>query len=140
MPLPEGEWLNSLLKPDAATVVKHYVARYWDMVAMAEKQPILVIGEKGLLKDKPGFNVDFLTRTSVQQQPQHAEKDVVLMVMRGHWALTWENETLTLNPGDTVWLPEGTDYSLDVNVSGETSLFRVTRTQDAAGLTWMGDA
>ncbi|MGF1767278.1 cupin domain-containing protein [Enterovibrio makurazakiensis] len=138
MPLPEREWLNSLLRPDAATVVKHYVARYWDMVAMAAKQPVLVIGEKGLLKDKPGFNVDFLTRTSVQQQPQYAEKDVVLMVMRGHWALTWENDTLTLNPGDTVWLPEGTDYNLDVNVSVEASLFRVTRTQDTAGLTWMG--
>ncbi|MEZ8148004.1 cupin domain-containing protein [Enterovibrio norvegicus] len=140
MPLPEAQWLNALLRPDAATVVKHYVARYWDMVAISAKQPVLVIGENGLLKDKPGFTVDFLTRTSLNQQAQTAEKDVVLMVMRGHWTLAWEDESLTLNPGDTVWLPEGTDYHLDVNVSGESSLFRVTRTEDAAGLTWTGDA
>ncbi|MEZ8130366.1 cupin domain-containing protein [Enterovibrio norvegicus] len=140
MPLPEAQWLNALLRPDAATVVKHYVARYWDMVAMSAKQPVVVIGEKGLLKDRPGFEVDFLTRTSLNQQTQIAEKDVVLMVMRGHWTLAWEGESLTLNPGDTVWLPEGTNYHLNVNVSGEASLFRVTRTQDAAGLTWTGDA
>ncbi|PMN88140.1 cupin domain-containing protein [Enterovibrio norvegicus] len=140
MPLPEAQWLNALLRPDAATVVKHYVARYWDMVAMSAKQPVIVIGENGLLKDKPGFEVDFLTRSSLGQQTQIAKKDVVLMVMRGHWVLAWEDETLPLNPGDTVWLPEGTPYTLSVNVSGEASLFRVTRTEDAAGLTWTGDA
>ncbi|MEZ9526707.1 cupin domain-containing protein [Enterovibrio norvegicus] len=140
MPLPEAQWLNALLRPDAATVVKHYVARYWDMVAMSAKQPVIVIGENGLIKDKPGFEVDFLTRSSLGQQTQIAKKDVVLMVMRGHWVLAWEDETLTLNPGDTVWLPEGTPYTLSVNVSGEASLFRVTRTEDAAGLTWTGDA
>ncbi|EOD78200.1 hypothetical protein D515_02982 [Grimontia indica] len=136
MPLPEQDWLNALLRPDATTVVKHYVARYWDMMAMAAQGAVKVIGEHGLLIDKPGFEVDFLSRQSPLPETLHAEKDVVLMVMRGHWSVSWQGKTEIFNPGDTIWLPGGTDYSLKVTASGEASLFRVTRTDDPAGLTW----
>lgn len=140
MPLPEKAWLEALLRPDATTVVKHFVARYWDMMAMATKSPVRVIGEQGLLVDKPGFDVDFIGRQSVGEKRLNAEKDVVLMIMRGHWAVSWQGRTETFNPGDTVWLPQGTEYTLQVTVSGEASLFRVTKTDDPAGLTWMGNS
>jgi hypothetical protein len=44
-----------------------------------------------------------------------------------------------LNPGDTCWLPAHLSHSLEVCVSGEASLYRVTGTDDDAGLTWQGE-
>ena len=43
----------------------HYIGRYQDMVALAANQPAKIIGEKALIRDKPGFEVEFLTRDSV---------------------------------------------------------------------------
>ncbi len=42
-----------------------YVGRYNDMMALAAKKPCAVIGEKALIRDKPGFEVDFITRGSL---------------------------------------------------------------------------
>ncbi|WP_408607689.1 cupin [Enterovibrio coralii] len=139
MPLPEQAWLEGLLKPDAKTVVRHYVARYWDLMAISAEGAVKVISEHGLIRDKPGFDVDFISRQSNEHALLRAENDVVLMVMRGHWSVQWADESVILNPGDTMWLPPDTEYKLDVTASGEASLYRVTRTRDPAGFTWMGD-
>jgi AraC-like ligand binding domain. len=58
------------------------------------------------------------------------------MVMRGHWRLSWGEEELYLNPGDTCWVPPALEHQIEVSMSGEAAIFRVTRTDDAAGLTW----
>ena len=42
-------------EPTAADVVPSYVARYWDLVALADKEPAKVIGEHAKLVDRPGF-------------------------------------------------------------------------------------
>ncbi|MFD2178041.1 cupin domain-containing protein [Veronia pacifica] len=138
MPLPSRELLDSIPHYDIQTVIKGYVARYLDLLAMSTEAPVPVIGEQALLVDKPGFEVDFLGRHSANDQTLVAEKEVVLMVMRGHWTVFWQDESLILNPGDTLLLPEGTEYRLEATVSGESSLYRVTRTADPAGLTWVG--
>jgi len=146
--LPEGERempimteaeLAQIPEVGVAGIVPKYVARYWDMMALAKHQPCNVIGEHGLIQDKPGFDVDFLTPTSVGSQAQRSDKDQVLMVMRGYWCLSWEGNEQVLNPGDTCWIPPELEYSLEVKVSGEASMFRVTKTIDDAGLTWLGD-
>ena len=36
-------------------VVRDYVARYWDLMALAKDAPCQVIGESGLIRDRPGF-------------------------------------------------------------------------------------
>ncbi|RXJ69966.1 cupin [Veronia nyctiphanis] len=140
MPVPDRSLLDSLPKPDSKAVVTHYVSRYSDLLAMSDHQPVTVIGEDGLLRDKPGFEVDFFSRQSAQNSEFDATKDVVLMGMRGYWNINWGEDSLVLNPGDTLWLPEGTHYTVEPAMSGEASLYRVTRTNDPAGLTWQEDA
>jgi len=139
MPIMTDAELAEIAEVGVEGIVPKYVARYWDMMALAKHKPCDVIGEHGLIQDKPGFDVDFLTPTSVGSQTQSSTKDQVLMVMRGYWCLSWEGNKQVLNPGDTCWIPPGLKYSLEVKVSGEASMFRVTKTIDDAGLTWLGD-
>lgn len=116
-------------------IVPRYVGRYWDMMALAKSKPCRVIGEDALIKDRPGFSVELLS-SGYGSALEASQRDQVLMVMRGHWRLTWGTHSEILNPGDTCWLPPGIEYQLDVTLSTEASLFRVTRTDDSAGLTW----
>ena len=38
-----------------------------------------------LLKDRPGFDVEFLTRGSIAEEPYVTDRHEVVMVFRGHW-------------------------------------------------------
>ena len=98
----------------------------------------MVIGEDGLLKDKPGFEIEFLTRGSIPATPYSTDQHEVLMPMRGHWKLTWEGGETVLNPGDTCAMPPGQTHGLEVSMTGEASLYRVRATDDPAGATWTG--
>ena len=64
MPLLSEEDLKAFPEPTAGDVVPGYVARYWDLMALGAKTPAKVIGTDAVLRDKPGFAVDFLTRGS----------------------------------------------------------------------------
>ena len=139
MPPLTPQQLADIVELPVESLIPQYVARYWDMVALAKHTPCQVIGETGLIKDKPGFVVELLVRTSISNQASQSAKDEVLMVMRGHWKLTWGHDQLVLNPGDTCWVPAHLSHSLEVCVSGEASLYRVTGTDDDAGLTWQGE-
>lgn len=136
MPLLSEEELKAFPEPGAPAVVPNHVARYWDLMAMAAHRPVSVIGVEGVLKDRPGFEVDFLTRGSVSGEPYTTERHEVLMVMRGHWSLSWEGGRITLAPGDTCAVPPGLKHSLEPAMSGEASLYRVRNTDDPAGPTW----
>ena len=59
----------------------------------------------------------------------------ILMVMRGHWRLSWDDGERVLNPGDTCAVPPGLRRRLAPATSGEASLYRVTGTDDPAGPT-----
>ena len=87
MPLLTDEELKAFPETDAKDVVRDYVARYWDLMALAGKEPAKVIGEDALLIDRPGFKVEFLTRGSIPEDAYAIDKHEVLMVMRGHWRL-----------------------------------------------------
>ena len=138
MPLLTDEELAGFPEPKASDVVPGYVARYLDLMAMAQDGPAPVIGEHGMLKDKPGFEVDFLTRGSVSDTPYTLDRHEVLMVMRGHWHLGWEGGATVLAPGDTCAVPPGLARRLEPSMSGEASLYRVRNTDDPAGPTWTG--
>lgn len=135
-PLTEAA-ANAHPEPTPEDVVSRYVARYWDLVAMARTAPATVIGEAGALRDKPGFEVEFLTRGSAQLAPVASDKPHVLMPVKGHWLLSTEGEQ-RLAPGDTALVPAGTAYTLTPSMSGETALYRVVTTDDPAGPTWSG--
>ncbi|WP_299293079.1 cupin domain-containing protein [uncultured Tateyamaria sp.] len=119
-------------------VVGMGVRRYWDMVALAQHAPCKVIGERGIIRDKPGFEVDLITRSSASDEMHSHDRPSVLMPMRGHWRVTWEGGTTTLAPGDTMSVPENMPHSAVPSMTGEASLYHIVGTDDPAGPTWQG--
>jgi mannose-6-phosphate isomerase-like protein (cupin superfamily) len=135
MPFLTDEELKAFPELTTADVVPHYVARYWDLMALADHQPARVIGSDAVLKDRPGFEVELLTRGSIPEDPYEIDRHEVLMVMRGHWRLAWADGETVLAPGDTCAVPPGLRHSLTPSMTGEASLYRVRNTEDAAGPT-----
>jgi quercetin dioxygenase-like cupin family protein len=117
-------------------VVPNYVARYWDLVALADRQPVKVIGAEGVLRDKPGFEVDLVTRASASETPHSHDRPSVLMPIKGHWRVTWAGGETVLAPGDTMSVPENLSHAAVPSMTGEAALYHVVATGDPAGLTW----
>ena len=135
MPLLSDAELAAFPEPTTAEVIPDFVARYWDLMALSDRQPARVIAADGVLRDRPGFEVEFLSRGSIPDTPYTTERHEVLMPMRGHWRLSWEGGATVLNPGDTAAVPPGLARSLSPSMTGEASLYRVRNTDDPAGLT-----
>lgn len=134
-PLSTSE-LKNYPELSAEEVIPNHVARYLDLKALAFKKPAKVIGEFGKLIDKPGFEVDFLTRTSVKTSNYVSQKNVVLMPVKGHWRIDWSDGYLSINPGDTLSVPENFEYQLKPSMTGESAIYRIEATSDPAGPTW----
>ena len=138
MPVLTDEELKAFPELTAEEVVPDFVARYWDLMAMAQRQPARVIGAEARLRDRPGFEVELLTRGSIPDTPYALDRHEILMVMRGHWRLTWDGGTTVLNPGDTCAMPPGVSHAIAPSMTGEASLYRVMNTEDPAGPTRHG--
>jgi hypothetical protein len=136
MPLLTDDELAAFPEPTTADVIPHHVARYWDMMALSDRQPCKVIGPDALLRDRPGFEVDFLSRQSIPDTAYSTDRHEVLMPMRGYWRLGWDGGSTVLNPGDTAAIPPGLTRSLTPAMTGESSLYRIRNTDDPAGPTW----
>ncbi|MEX0502066.1 cupin domain-containing protein [Alphaproteobacteria bacterium LSUCC0719] len=119
----------------AAEFVPRFVARYWDMMAMAAGQPAQVIAADGMLRDRPGFRLELLRDGSIDDAPYTTARHEVLMIMRGHWRVTWDGGQASLGPGDVCAIPPHQTVTLAPSMSGEASLFRVITTDDAPGPT-----
>ncbi len=135
MPLLDQAVLDRMPEPTTADVIPNYVARYWDMMALADRQPADVISETGMLRDKPGFTVELLGRNSISDDSYSTDTHEVLMPVRGHWKLSYEGGETVLNPGDTCAVPSGVSRSLRPSMTGEASLYRIRSTDDPAGPT-----
>jgi len=138
MPLLTEKQLKNIPEVPVEAVIPGFVARYWDMMALAAKKPAKVIGADALLKDKPGFEVEFLTRGSEPDEMATRDKHTVLMPVRGHWRLRFEGGETVLNPGDTCLMDPGQAHAITPSMTGEASLYRVSATDDPAGSTWTG--
>jgi len=138
LPVLDAEALKSFPEPTTQEVVPRHVARYWDLMALADRQPAKVIGMDAVLPDRPGFDVELLTRGSIADSMQTHPHHTVLMPMRGHWRLEYDGGTATLNPGDTAAIPPQTAHALYPSMTGEASLYRVFSNDDPAGATWRG--
>ncbi|WP_299870198.1 cupin domain-containing protein [uncultured Hoeflea sp.] len=137
MPLLSDEELKAFPEPTTTDVIPNFVARYWDLVALADRAPAKVIGEHGKLRDKPGFEVDLITRASASEAMHSHDKPSVLMPVRGHWRVDWEGGSTVLAPGDTMSVPENLSHRAQPSMTGEAALYHVVATGDPAGLTWM---
>ena len=137
MPLLSDEALKAFPEMTPQQVVGYGVRRYWDMVAIAKDTPCKVIGETGIIRDKPGFEVDLVTRSSASPEMHQHDRPSVLMPMRGHWRVTWAGGEVTLAPGDTMSVPENLPHAAQPSMTGEASLYHIVGTDDPAGATWM---
>ncbi len=135
MPSLTDEQLKLFPEPSTLDVVPRYVARYWDLVALSDNQPAKVIGAGAVLRDRPGFEVELLTRGSIPADMHSYDHNTVLMPLRGHWRLDWDGGTTAFNPGDTCALPPGVAYALYPAMTGEAALYRVFSNDDPAGAT-----
>jgi mannose-6-phosphate isomerase-like protein (cupin superfamily) len=135
MPLLTEEELKVFPEPSAGEVVPHFVARYWDMMAMAGKAPVKVIGPDALLKDRPGFEVDLLARGSISTDPYTVRHPEVLMVVNGHWRVSVEEASTVLAPGDTMLIAARLARSIEPSMTGQAAMYRVRATDDPAGPT-----
>lgn len=138
MPLLSDEELKSFPEPTTADVIPNYVARYWDMAALGHRKPAKVIGAQGMLQDKPGFEVDLVTRGSATEKMHQHDRPSVLMPVRGHWRVSWDGGSATLAPGDTMSVPENVMHNAVPSMTGEASLYHIVATDDAPGATWTG--
>lgn len=138
MPLMSDEELAKRPEPTTADVLPNHVARYWDMVALSDKNPLKVIGETGLLRDKPGFEVEFITRGSASDEMHSHKRPSVLMPVHGHWHVKYDGGDTILAPGDTMSIPEGLMHAVTPSMTGEASLYHIIGTDDPAGKTWNG--
>lgn len=139
MPLLTEDELKNYPEVPVEDVIGNYVARYWDLMALSAKNPATVIGENGIIKDKPGFEVDFLSRGSSTSDIVKAEKPVVLMPASGHWKISIDGYETTISNGDTALVLEGESYSVEPSMTGDAGLYRITATNDPAGPTWTGN-
>ena len=135
MPPLSEEVLSTCPETPVEGIVRDYVARSQDLLALSKQKPCKVIGASGVLRDKPGFEVEFLSRESITDAPYTSERHEILMIMNGHWELLWDEGTTVLSPGDTCWVAPSMLHSLKPAMSGEASLYRVIDTDDPAGPT-----
>ncbi len=138
MPVMSDAELAKRPEPTTRDVLPNHVARYLDLTALADRDPVTVIGKNGVLRDKPGFEVSLITRGSASDAMHSHPYPSVLMPMRGHWRVTWDGGAATLAPGDTMSVPEGLMHNAVPSMTGEASLYHVIATGDPAGATWRG--
>ncbi|MGB1182953.1 MAG: cupin domain-containing protein [Candidatus Puniceispirillaceae bacterium] len=135
MPVMTDDNLSMMAEPSVDEVVPRWVARYLDLLALSRDKPVQVIGEQGLIFDKPGFEVEFVTAPSAA--PVSAESHyTVLMPVKGFWRLHQNGEDSHIGPGDTAFLQPDTSYELASAMSGEAGLYRIKDTNDPAGPSW----
>ena len=138
MPVMQSDELAKRPELTTMDVVPNHVARFWDMFALSDSRPVNVIGENGLLRDKPGFEVDFITRGSAIENLESHRFPSVLMPVRGHWRISWDSGSEVLAPGDTMSVPAELNHSIIPAVTGEAALYQIKGNADPAGHTWKG--
>ena len=138
MPVMQSDELAKRPELTTMDVVPNHVARFWDMFALSDSRPVNVIGENGILRDKPGFEVDFITRGSAVENLESHRFPSVLMPVRGHWRISWDGGSEVLAPGDTMSVPAELNHSIIPAVTGEAALYQIKGNADPAGHTWKG--
>ena len=142
--IPNNENNMEILKDDelkkfpeysTSEVVPNYVARYLDLHSLSHDNPCAVIGKKGKIFDKPGFEVEFISEKSFKKDDGFYNKDIVFMPVEGYWSIKSDICDLILNPGDTFSLPKLNKYSLEPTKPGMAGIYKVIPTDDMPGST-----
>ena len=132
-PLTEKE-LSEFPELKGDDIIVNHVARYLDLYSLSSETSCKVIGEKGKIYDKPGFEVEFISDKSKNKCGIYT-KDVVFMPVDGYWRIKSEMFDIILNPGDTFSLPKNNKYTLEPTKPGIASIYKVIPTDDNPGST-----
>ena len=128
--------LSLMGEPKITDIVPRWVSRYLDLLALSKDGEVSVIGDEGIIFDRPGFEVSFVS-SFTQMNTVKSDKFDVLMPVKGHWRLCFSDHKEILNAGDTALIEPNCSYKLEPSMSGEASLYRVRNTDDTAGPTWL---
>ena len=107
-----------------------------DLSSHSKNSPVKVIGRNGLLKDRPGFEVDFISNETFVDEMRASSQYEVNMVTKGEWALEWDGNSTNISAGDTCLIRPDLSYKMTPIGPDKASLFKVTKTNDPAGSTW----
>jgi hypothetical protein len=135
MAVMTDENLALMAELPTSEIIPRWVARYLDLLALSRDKPVEVIGQTGLIFDRPGFTVDFFSASSTgifKPEPYYT----VLMPVKGYWKLQQNGQDSHLGPGDTAFLQPENAYNISPAMSGEAALYRIKNTNDPAGPSW----
>ena len=130
------EELKNFPKVTTEVFMSNFFVSASDLSHHSKDTPLKVIGANGLLKDKPGFEVDFISNETFVDEMHSPSQYEVNMVMRGKWTLEWDGNSTRISAGDTCLIRPDLSYKMTPIGLDEASLFKVTKTNDPAGLTW----
>jgi quercetin dioxygenase-like cupin family protein len=137
MPVLTDEELKSFPEITTEDFLNNFFVSSSELHQKSKNKPAKVIGREAILKDRPGFEVDFITDDSFLNKTYSTNHHEVNMIMNGEWELQWDSKKTNLGPGDTCLIPPNLDHKLVPRKIGNASLFRVTNTDDPAGSTWL---
>ena len=135
MPLLDDDALAKFPEPSTMAVIGGYVRRYQDMVAISDQAPVTVIGKSGIIRDRPGFEVRFLSEKTPAAHNLVHDHPGVLIPVKGHWQARWSGGKATLAPGDTISIPAAMAYELTPSMTGQAAIYQIIGTDDPAGPT-----
>ena len=136
MPLLSDDELKDFPIVTTEEFEKNFFVSAADLLESSKKGLVNVIGKNGILKDRPGFEVDFITNSSFINEFDSPDQYQVNMISKGSWSLEYEGGISELSEGDTCLITPNLTYRMAPLNSNESSLFRVTKTNDTAGPTW----
>ena len=135
MAVMDDHALSLMAEPATSDVVPRWVARYLDLLALSSAQPAKVIGKEGVIFDRPGFEIEFLS-DQTPAESYDCDAYEVIMPVKGHWKLSAGGDDHYLAPGDTAFLQPHQSRQITASMSGEAALYRIRNTQDPAGPSW----
>lgn len=135
VPVMDADALSRMAEPPVRDVVPRWVARYLDLLALSAEGSVEVIGAEGLIFDRPGFCVDFVSGKT-DKIPYTTDRYEVLIPIKGHWHLCVDDQDYHLNPGDTALIQPTGERQIKPSMSGEAALYRIRNTDDSAGPSW----
>ena len=135
MPTLSKKELSQFPEIEASEITPFYVARYLDLYSLSKHNFVSVIGEHGVIYDKPGFEVNFISEKCANKIKNFSDRDTVLMPVEGCWNIKSDIFNLTLNPGDTFSVPKNTQFNLKTTKPYMSSMYQVIPTDDPAGAT-----
>ena len=68
MAVMDDDTLALMAEPATSDVVPRWVARYLDLLALSKDSAVEVIGEHGLIFDRPGFTAEFLSHHTLSDE------------------------------------------------------------------------